>query len=501
MLLINYIYRVETKNIVMRTSYYSRITLIISILMLTQSCNDRQNIEGVLIKNVTAIDAKNGMQEQTTILIEENKITKIGSTEDFKDIEVSNTIDGTGKFLIPGLWDTHIHMVYDQDLTPAMFDLFLLYGITSVRDTGGEIDLLTPLKQEADNDTKNTPRLKIAGPLLDGVPTVYNGEGRLPKLGVSVPTISAAREQVLTLQKAGVDILKVYEMLPPEIFTTILKLADSLELPVTGHVPLSMDATEAANLGMRSMEHLRNLEFAFVKNWDSLKISRRTMLENQEQLSGMKLRSNIHDAQRSFAFANEDAERKKEVLAALKHNQTWQVPTLTIITVAAERFFDTPEWKETFNLIPDTVGSGWASRLEKYAATTVSPKFREYADWMFKTIAELKAADVKLMAGTDTPIFFLTPGYSLHEELALLVKGGLTPMEALDAATLQPAKYFNMENELGSIEPGMLADLILLEANPLENIRNTTTIQAVIRDGKVHDKNALDQLKKKLENL
>ncbi len=485
----------------MLISYFSRITLIMSLLVLTYSCNNQQNIEGVLIKNVTAIDAKNGIQEQTNILIQENKITKIGSTDDFKDIKVSNTIDGTGKFLIPGLWDTHIHMVYDQNLTPAMFDLFLLYGITSVRDTGGEIDLLTPLKQQADNNPKNTPRLKIAGPLLDGVPTVYNGEGRLPKLGISIPTLAAAREQVLALQKADVDVLKVYEMLPPEIFTSILKLADSLELPVTGHVPLSMDATEAANLGMRSMEHLRNLEFAFVKNWDSLKLSRRTMLKNEEQLSGMKLRSNIHDAQRSFAFANEDAKRKKEVLAALRKNQTWQVPTLTIITVAAERFFDTPEWKETFNLVPDTVGNGWASRLEKYTATPVSPKFRKYADWMFKMITELKAADVKLMAGTDTPIFFLTPGYSLHEELALLVKGGLTPMEALNAATLQPAKYFSMENELGSIEIGMLADLILLEANPLKNIRNTTTIQAVIRDGKVHDKKALDKFKKKLERL
>ena len=480
--------------------YFKLILVPLFIVFLSNACTSKEKVNGTLIKNVTIIDSKNGIRERMNVLIQENRIKKVGPSKDFKNLESSFTIEGTDKFLIPGLWDTHIHMVYDKHLTPAMFDLFMLHGITSLRDTGGELDLLTPLKQESDNDPKNKPRLKIAGPLLDGIPTVYNGEGRLPKLGDSVPSIEAAKAQVLALQEAGVDVLKVYEMLSPEIFTTILKLADSLQIPVTGHVPLSMDAQNVSNLGMRSMEHLRNLEFSFTKNWDSLRLSRTTMLENEEGVSGMKLRSNIHDAQRSFAFNHEDNTRKKEVLKALQKNETWQVPTLTIITVASERFFGRDDWKATFNLVPDTVGNGWSTRLNKYLERPVSPNFKEYGDWMFNMISDLKAADVKLMAGTDTPIFFLTPGYSLHEELALLVKGGSTPMEALDAATLQPAKYFKMEDELGSIEKGMLADLILLNANPLENIRNTKKIEAVIKDGKVHNKKALDALKKKLEN-
>ena len=103
------------------------------------------------------------------------------------------------------------------------------------------------------------------------------------------------------------------------------------------------------------------------------------------------------------------------------------------------------------------------------------------------------------MAGTDCPIFYLTPGYSLHEELALLVKGGLTPLETIEAATLKPAQYFSMDKELGLVQEGMLADLLLLDANPLENIRNTKKINAVIRDGKLHDRAALDQLLDVLE--
>lgn len=274
--------------------------------------------DGLLITNVTVIDAKNGQREAMNVRILENRIVALTAANNLKNPKATTILDGTGKYLIPGLWDAHVHLTYDMDLTPSMFGLFLKHGITSVRDTGGEIDLLLPLKQASEKDQKNTPRVKITGPLLDGIPTVYYGDGKFPKLGVSVPTIAEAKKQVLALHEAGVDMLKVYEMLSPEIFSAILRMADSLQLPVTGHVPLSLDALDAANAGMQSMEHLRNLEFAFTKNWDSLLLVRRNMLTTGIDEAGMKLRADIHKAQRNYALAHNDAHRQESVLKTLR---------------------------------------------------------------------------------------------------------------------------------------------------------------------------------------
>lgn len=476
--------------------------VIYSIQLSFHSCNPTTEDNSLIIKNVTLIDAKNGQQKAMSIRIQENKITEITTSNNIKITGSSIVIDGTGKYLIPGLWDAHIHLAYNNDLTPVMFDLFLKYGITSVRDTGGELDLVLPLKEIADNNPKNTPRVKISGPLLDGIPTVYNGANpRVPKLGIGLESVEDAKRQIDELVKAGVDFLKVYEMLSPEVFDAILKQADSLGLPVTGHVPLSIDAITASKSGMRSMEHLRNLEMAFTKDWDSLLGVRQKMLLEGVSESGGRLRANIHTAQRSYALENSDEEQKNFVLGQLAENEVWQVPTLNIMTVASLRFFGTDEWKVTFDELPDSVAIGWRERLERYIKSPINEELNAYGEWMLQMVKTLKEANVPIMAGTDTPIFFLTPGYSLHEELALLVKGGLTPLEALDAATLQPAKYFNMENELGTIEKGLLADLVLLNANPLENIRNTTKIIAVIKDGKLHDQKALDSISNRLKSL
>lgn len=465
------------------------------------SCDIIEKPKGFAVANVAVIDAKNGQRENQVVYIRENRIVKVSAAEAFDFSKGIRVIDGSGKYLIPGLWDAHVHLTYTKELTPAMFDLFLKYGITSVRDTGGQLHDLLPLKKAAQKDPKNTPRVKIAGPLLDGIPTVYDGSSpRTPKIAVSIPTVDEAERQLVKLTKAGVDMLKVYEMLEPEIFEALLKKADSLGLPVTGHVPLSLDAVTAA-IGMRSMEHLRNLELAFAKDWDSLLTVRRKMLlDGASELGGM-LRANIHKAQRNHAFRTADSARTAFVLHQLAEDEVWQVPTLTIMTVASSRFFGTEAWKKTFEEVPESVGVGWKERLEKYMKTPINPDFESYTQWMLQMIPILNRANIPLMAGTDTPIFFLTPGYSLHEELALLVKAGLSPIEALDAATLQPARYFKMEHELGSIEEGMLADLVLLNANPVENIRNTTRIEAVIKDGKIHDKAALDSIQQRLESL
>ena len=473
--------------------------LIVLVLLVLGGCSIQKNLysDALVIRNVTTIDAKNGLQENRTVVVKDHKIIDNIPTAAVKTSS-SQIVDGTGKFLIPGLWDAHVHLSFEQDLTPAMFDLFLAYGITSIRDTGGQLDLVLPEREKARKNPNSTPRVMIAGPLLDGVPTVYDGSspGR-PKLGLGAGSVKEAEALVNQFATAQVDLIKAYEMLSPAAFKAVLKLAKSKGLKVTGHVPLSMDVVEASQAGMNSMEHMRNLEMACSKDWESLLDQRQNLLKNGADKEGGTLRSNIHSAQRTHAVENQDAARRNYVLKELAQNGTWQIPTLSIMTTSALRPFATDEWKNTFQFLPPSVADRWSSNLANYLATPIKESQQAYTKWALDMITHLKEANVPIMAGTDCPIFFLTPGYSLHEELALLVKGGLTPMEALEAATLRPAQYFNMEKELGVIEKGMLADLVLLNANPLDNIKNTSTIEAVVRNGQFHDREALNGMLRK----
>ncbi len=482
--------------------------VLLLLLLGAVSCQSIQKIpflptinSDLVIKNITVIDAKNGLQTNRIILIKGNKIIKNEPAENLSfEVDSPTVIDGKGKYLLPGLWDAHVHLSFIKELTPSMFPLFLAHGVTSIRDTGGQLHLVTPERAKARKDPQNTPRVMIAGPLLDGVPTVYDGSTNTnPHLGVGAGTIEEGNKLVDEMFAAEVDLLKVYEMLSPEVYTSIMARAKKEGIVVTGHVPLSMDVIEASNLGLNSMEHLRNLEFACASDWEALKDTRRKMLFDGQSAIGSTLRRNIHSAQRSHAVGNQDATRRTEVLKVLAKNNTWQVPTLSIMTASTERFFLRNDWQDSYKYLPTSVKETWIENSNKFGQTDILEDRKAYTNWVFEMIGHLKTAKVDIMAGTDCPIFYLTPGYSLHEELALLVKGGLTPLEAIEAATLKPAQYFSLDEELGLVQEGMFADLILLDANPLEDIRNTKKINAVIRDGKLHDRQALDQILAGLE--
>lgn len=486
-----------------RTANYFLPLALLIFLFLANNCTNPATSHSnppLLLQNVHTIDAKSGLKENQSILIQDNRIVEVGNSSSIKPPKGSKIIDGNGKFLIPGLWDAHVHLTYEKELSPTMLQLFLVNGITSVRETGGQLDLVLAEKEKAQKDPKNLPRVMIAGPLLDGVPTVYDGSspGR-PPLGVGAGSVEEAESLVEQFAKADVDLIKAYEMLTPEAFKAVVAKAKEEDLVVTGHVPLSMDVVEASDAGMRSMEHMRNLEMACSSDWEALLKTRQDMLFEGADEAGGALRSNIHSAQRTHAIGNQDAVRRAEVLQHLADNETWQCATLSILTGASLRPFAQQEWQDYFKYLPESMEKRWRSQLEQYLQTPVDSNRVTYTSWGLEMISHLKAAGVDIMAGTDTPIFFLTPGYSLHDELALLVKGGLTPLEAIEAATSKPAEYFNMENELGLIEEGMFADLVLLDANPLEDIRNTQQIHAVIRDGKLHDQAALEKLLEALD--
>jgi len=465
------------------------------------SCNNQKlSFSNVLcITNVDIIDAEQGLLEGRTVIIKDGIIIHIGDDSP-KDIQGdSEIIDGQGKFLIPGLWDAHVHFAYIKDLAPKMFDLFMAYGITSVRDTGGDLNLVSKWKYLSEKDPTNTPRVKIAGPLMDGSPNVYDGStSSRPKLSVE---LSGTQDVIINadqLIEAGVDFLKAYEMLTPEQFVALNNYANSNDLKVTGHVPLSMDVIAASDAGFDSMEHLRNLEMSCAVNSAELLSNRTKMLEQgiNNKDSGHALRSRIHTAQRTEAIDNQDEQRTEAVLNALARNNTWQVPTLTLLTASTERPFESAEWVSTFDYLPDNVSTRFKNGVEVYRHNPVSDRATKFTKWAYAMTKKIHDKGIGIMTGTDCPIFFLTPGRSLHEELAEFAKAGIPPIEILKSATLRPAEYFNLQDKLGLIKESYHADLILLNDNPLEDIRNTMNIDAVIKAGTYHSH---DKLMEKLK--
>jgi len=471
-----------------------------TLLLVCLACNPGETFENATcIQNITIVDPTDGIKEKQTVIIRDGKIFRIAPTADLKLSSSNVIVDGTGKFLTPGLWDAHVHFAYIEALAPNMFPLFLLYGITSVRDTGGKIDFVLQWREASRKDPTAAPRVMVAGPLLDGVPTVYDG-GRpgYPALGMGSGSVEAVERLTHRLDSLDVDFLKVYEMLTPEQFYKVMEMAKRFGLKVTGHVPLSMDVIGASNAGLNSMEHMRNLELSCASNAEDLLIQRHAIMKKGKDLPGGELRSSIHSAQREIAVKNYDEAKANEILQVLLENQTWQIPTMALNTGQTRMPYGRPEWQESFTYLPDTIESQWKSTIAQSDPSNITPFREQYSEWLMMMAKKIYDAGIPMMAGTDTPIAFLTPGLSLHEELLVMTEAGIPPSEALKTATINPAKYFNLENELGAVKENYWADLLILDANPLEDIRNTQKIFGVIKQGRYYGPTELNEIRDRL---
>jgi len=455
-------------------------------LTICAGCGNVPAPGGVAIANVNVIDASSGVRENHTVVFDGDEIVSVGPTAETAGADV--VIDGSGKFLIPGLWDMHVHMTYDDALTSSMPRSFLYYGVTSVRDTGGLVRKLKPVVEAMRAPGAVSPRVYFSGPLLDGRPVVYDGVSR-PEIGIGNPTVEKARQNVAELKEQGVDFIKIYELVSPGVYDALVKAAEEAGLPIASHVPLSLRASEAGPR-VDSMEHLRNVELDCAGNASQLLEARRRLLSSSEVGSGYELRSSILGSQRPHAIEMHDEQRCLEVVAALR--STIQVPTVRLLTVRQYPPTRRDEWKAAFARLPVAVREDWQRTLAGLQGTS-EPRDTRFGDWAMEMIARMHAQDVPIGAGTDTPIGFAIPGFSLLNELDLLVRAGLPPLEALRSATIRPAEFFGLEGEMGSIAPGMKADMVLLLANPLDDINNIRRIDSVVSKGVVHPRAELDQ--------
>ncbi len=449
----------------------------------------------VVFRNVTVIDAVNGSRTNQSVITEGNLIVGSGPSKEIRTPGGARVIDCRGKFLIPGLWDAHMHITNNSALVPAMFPLLIVNGITHIRDAAAELNLILPIvadSRKASDSAGMAPEIFYIGPHLDGRQLSWSSS-------VSAETPENARLIIDSLIKAGVNQVKVYDLLPREVCLEVLSYARSKGMKVSCHVPLAMDAVEASDAGMASMEHMYNLEMSCSADWDSLLQARRKMITAGSRMNGRELRELIYHSQRMHSFITQDPVRRDYVLKTLAKNNTWQVPTLVIVAEAENRLFAREEYRRTFRYLPQPVRTEWEKLASARASQSPADEGMAHAAWAYDMIPRLVEAGIGIMAGTDMPLAQLMPGYSLHEELELLVRSGMTPLQALESATLKPAQFFGIENCQGSIAKGMKADLVLLDANPLGDIRNTQKISAVMRNGFLHTRDELDNILAGLE--
>jgi len=440
---------------------------------------------GIVIENITLIDAKNGIRNGQTVSIENGVIQSIGSAK--LDMENSQIIDGEGKYLIPGLWDAHVHLTFIPEIDhETHFKLYLKNGVTSIRDTGAILSELQPSLNFIEANPNTTPRLFYAGPLIDGADRVYKGmEPGFPNLSIGIDESSNIRGVVDGLITEGVTFLKSYEMLTRETYLELLAVARENGLRVTGHVPLSIDLEEAIEAGLGGMQHVRNMDLACAKDANNLLGKRQNSLENEASIAGSALRTQIHTDQRYYAIDNTDEERCLRIIKKLSEYGVFQTPTLTINTFDSRRFYADPTWRETYRELPEAAEKDWMDGSLRLAAIDVTENAMKFDAWSLSLVNRMHQEGVKIIAGTDTPIGYLTPGYSLHKELELLAEAGLSNLEVLRSATITPAEFFSLEDQMGTIEAGKLADLVILNDNPLESISNTQNIHLVISKGQI----------------
>ena len=373
--------------------------------------------------------------------------------------------------------------------------LLLANGITTVRDMGGKVEYLSQLRREIENGRRLGPQIFFPGPYLDGDPPGYQ-----PSIVVTSPM--DARNAVDQLKKEGVDFIKVQSRLTRDAYFAVAEESKKLGMRFVGHVPESVSALEASEAGQASIEHLTGVLLACSSREEELR-RRRFAPEPPNETTAQS--HAVERAWRRDLLDSYSAEKASALLNAFVKNGTWQVPTFPILVQLG---FITPKTNRLqdarMRYVPQNVLKIWIQGVNEQMQNYSDEDFalrEEIVERSLSIVGRMQAAGVRIMAGTDTAAPNVFPGSSLHEDLAYLVQAGLTPMQSLQAATKNPAEFLGELASQGTIEQGKIANLVLLDADPLADIKNTQKINAVILRGTLLDRKALDEMLAKVEKF
>lgn len=465
-------------------------TLLLIVLLptvLVAQVNQAAQNSPIVFNQVTVIDvtgapSKSGM----TVIITGERIVKIGKTGKVKIPKNVQIIDGAGKFLIPAFWDMHVHILTKQ--AEWTLPLLVANGVLGVRDLGVyQIDDILRFREEAATGKIISPRIVTSGRILDGHPPAS------PDYSIVVKTPEEGRKAVRDLKKRGVDCVKVYDVLSRETYFAIADEAKKLKIPFVGHVPTAVTSIEASDAGQKSIEHLGKVLEESSDSPEKIRQKQTEPIKEGDYFAFTTRLGGVYD----LTVSTYSEKKAKEIFSHFVKNETWQVPTLTV--KYGRRYIDELDAGGDLRTkyIPESERKWWNPKVGfffRYRTPEYIAAHKKYYQKELEVVGAMKRAGVKFLTGTDINAPYVFPGFGLHDELALFVEAGFSPLEALQTATINPAKFLGLEKSLGTVEKGKLADLILLEANPLDDIKNTRKISAVIAGGRYLSKEKLQEM-------
>jgi cytosine/adenosine deaminase-related metal-dependent hydrolase/ketosteroid isomerase-like protein len=435
----------------------------------------------IYITHVVVIDTETGREAQDqTVVISGEKILDVLKSSNASVRTEAKVVDGRGKFLIPGLWDMHVHGTKFDSTLP----LYIANGVTGVREMWGPPDA-NKFRAELAAKHLIAPHIYIGSPGVDGKPPIW------PGVSIEVTTADEARRAVDDQKQRGADFIKVYSVLSRDAYFAVVDEARRQNIPVAGHVPNSVSIWEVTAARQRSIEHSFGIEVGCSSREKEFRPKFLVEQRNRKEWEALRFE----------AWQSYSDERCKKLFAELKKNGTWPVPTL-VVHHAFGRLHD-PQFTSDNRLryfsgeFRDWVNGSLDPRMKDSASDFAKMRATFAAEE--KVTGQLFRAGVPMLAGTDVGNAFCFPGFSLHDELALLVESGLTPLAALQSATRNPAIFMNATDRYGSVAKGKIADLVLLDADPLQDIHNTIKVAEVFLDGKEFDRTALDLILKDAE--
>jgi imidazolonepropionase-like amidohydrolase len=423
----------------------------------------------IAITHVTIVDVTGApSRRDMTVVVSGDRISAVGRSALVRVPPGTRVVDGTGRYLVPGFWDMHVHFMNTGE---SALPLLVAHGVTSVREMGGRIADTRAWQARMAKGTLVGPRIRTAGPVLESPQYIARVRVRDQRLGgrlaplvlpyrIAVGNAAQARRAVDSIDKLRADFVKIRNAGSREAYFGILAAAREVGLGVAGHAPTVVTLREASDSGQRSFEH-----------------------SIVEQVAHMP------------------AAEQRALYARLAANGTWYVPTLVVLSAPRTRdtavlamLDDTLAVRDPRRrFVSPSLADWWRIQVtERMRDTAAARRFgnawRAGYDGTLAIIGPMRAMGVPILVGTDAGSVMVFPGLSVHEEMALLVEDAhLAPREALWGATVGPARYFGMERDLGSIEVGKIADLVLLDGDPLADIRNTSRINAVVLRGELID--------------
>lgn len=464
--------------------------LLISTFVFTALFSYAQRIKAdLIINNINIVDVVNNK----TLLHQSVVIYKdvIKATGNYKDIQsrykAISTIDGTDKFIMPSLWDMHVHFGGDTLIgeNKLLLPLYTAMGISHVRDCAGDIsDSVIAWKKAIQEDRLEGPSIFTSGPKLEGIKSIWPGDleiGNENELDIALDS----------LQKLHVDFVKITDnTLEPSLFLKSIKAARKRGWKVTGHIPATMTVATYANAGLSAIEHIGYLQRAASDKEDSITQLRAAGKINSKEASALYLNT----FNKLVAIEN---------FKKLSDNHTAVVPTIngSFKTAYLDQYdfskdaylkYLGPAFKRTYSWRINRASNDNAEAIQLRHAS-----FEAAAN----LLPVLYKAGVIILAGTDAGFLnsYNYPGLGMHEELAIMVKYGLTPQEALLCSIVNGPMFFGLQNDYGAVAKNKKADLLILNANPLDRIQNTQQISGFIRKGKYLDRKDLNDLLEKVQ--